>query len=101
MVYLAARKTNLIPIYDWCIRRPLRRSPGGTHALFLDVRGAALQASPLEKPSVFLRSPFHIPKQKQQKQKKPRATFTTPALNYTAVIKQHAFNHSLCADAMK
>lgn len=35
-------------------------------------------------------------KKKKKKTNKPWATFITPSLNYSIVIKQHTFNHSLC-----
>lgn len=112
MLYLAAYKTNFSQIYDFW-SRVISPNPQTGHnsrllcvmpALFLNLRAAALQAcqgSCKKKPSIFsaahlLFIPFYIHQLKKKKKKKPQATFITPSLNYTIVIKRHIFNHSLC-----
>lgn len=111
MLYLAVYKSNFSQIYDFCSQvispnpqtghnsRPLYVIP----ALFSNLRAVALdscQGSYKGKSSIFsaahfLFSSFFIHYMKKKK-KKPQATFITPSLNYTIVIKQHTFNHSLC-----
>lgn len=61
--------------------------------------GGVVRRNPLyfQRPTSYLAfSTFTSWKKKEKKKKSPRQLLLHPPLNYTIVIKQHTFNHSLC-----
>lgn len=110
MLYLAAYKTNFSQIYDFW-RRVISQNPQTGHNSRLlwcllcfwiweaqhcrHVRGVVRR-----NPLYFLQPDSYLSLSTftswKRKRKKPQATFITPSLNYTIIIKQHMFNHSLC-----